>query len=522
MTSFNVISSGRTQVLVDEQQLQQLQGELARRGQELERLKAAMENLSAVNAPAHFMAAAMALCNELASRWHAERVGLGFLKGRYVRLMALSHTEKITRHMQLVQDIESAMEECLDQDTEIIVPPPKDASFVYRLSDVLATRHGPSAVLSIPLRRAVSGKPSDNPLGNVVAVITLERKLDRPFTLPEIETLRLTADLFTSRLVDLYEHDRWVGAKALQGTRRALAWAVGAKHTWAKVIALAVAGLLAFACLVDGDFKVEAPFVFEASERQIVSAPFDGFLKSVTANVGDMVFTPATAAAFDDLDAASPAGPLLRVPRPPSVLATLDTVEIQGRRDEALMQREYYQRQAQLHGRENKEGERQMDLAQARGYQARIEQLEWQLDKAVIKAPVDGVIFSGDLRTKIGAPVRTGDELYEIGERDKLRAELSVPEDQISELAVNQHGQLKATTYPDRAVDFTVERITPVATVTGTKNVFKVRVAIAPGQLKNWMRPGMEGLAKVQIEKRRYGWIWTHRLVNWVRMKLWI
>src|SRR4051794_40225939 len=118
MTMFNVTAGGRPQVLVDEQQLKQLQGELGRRAIELERLKAAMETLTSVNAPARFMAAAMALCNELAARWKAERVGIGFLKGRYVRLQALSHTEKITRHMQLVQDIEAGMEESLDQDVE--------------------------------------------------------------------------------------------------------------------------------------------------------------------------------------------------------------------------------------------------------------------------------------------------------------------------------------------------------------------------------------------------------------------
>src|SRR6185312_16277088 len=108
---------------------------------ELERLKTAFETLAAVNAPAKFVAAAMALCNELASRFKAERVGVGFLKGRYVRLRALSHTEKITRHMQLVQDIEASMEECLDQDVEIIFPPPKDASFVYRETEKLSAKH---------------------------------------------------------------------------------------------------------------------------------------------------------------------------------------------------------------------------------------------------------------------------------------------------------------------------------------------------------------------------------------------
>ena len=32
----------------------------------------------------------------------------------------------------------------------------------------------------------------------------------------------------------------------------------------------------------------------------------------------------------------------------------------------------------------------------------------------------------------------------------------------------------------------------------------------------------MEGVAKIAVEKRSYGWIVSHRLANWLRMKLWI
>ena len=53
-------------------------------------------------------------------------------------------------------------------------------------------------------------------------------------------------------------------------------------------------------------------------------------------------------------------------------------------------------------------------------------------------------------------------------------------------------------------------------------NVFKVRVLIDDKATKPWMKPGMEGIAKVYVDQRRYAWIWTHRLVNWVRMKLWL
>jgi hypothetical protein len=524
------MSSGRAQVLVDEQQLQQIQAELARRGVELERLKGAMETLSAVNTPAHFVAAAMALCNELASRMKAERVGIGFLKGRYVRLKALSHTEKITRHMQLVQDIEGAMEECLDQDVEILFPPPKEASFVYRSTETLSSRNGPNAVVSLPLRRAVPGRATDERLGNVVAVLTVERKIDQPFTLAEIETLRLTCDLFTSRLVDLYEHDRWIGAKALTGTRRTLSWVVGAKHTWPKVIAVAAAGFIAFSLLVDGTFKVEAPFTFEA-EKQTISAPFAGRLLTVSpyATPGDMVFSEETAAPFDALNESCGLSPVIRVPRPVTVMATLDTAELEERRVAALGERDAALKAADIARKEGKIAEYQKAEYEAAQAEASSRLYSLQIAQAVIKTPIDGIIFSGDLRSKRGAPVQQGDELYQIGQLQTLRAELSVPEDQVSEmLAFGQNsgnkwkGILKTTSYPDRPIRFTVERINPVASVSGTKNVFKVRATIAPEDIQPWMRPGMEGLAKVEISKARYAWIWTHRLINWVRMKLWI
>ncbi|MHC4596161.1 MAG: hypothetical protein ACYS19_14640, partial [Planctomycetota bacterium] len=86
---------------------------LQKRQAGLRRLQKAMETLSAINRQNRFTSTAMALCNEVASQWRCERVSIGFLKGRYVQLKAMSHTEDFSRKMKIVQDIESAMEECL-------------------------------------------------------------------------------------------------------------------------------------------------------------------------------------------------------------------------------------------------------------------------------------------------------------------------------------------------------------------------------------------------------------------------
>jgi hypothetical protein len=521
MTSFNVNVGGRSQVLVDEQQLQSMQAEVARRGVELERLKAAMETLGSVNAPAHFLAASMALCNELAARWKSERVGIGFLQGRYVRLKALSHTERITRNMQLVQDIEAAMEESLDQDVEIIVPPPKDASFVYRATDNLSNRHGPSAVVNLPLRRERKHlkERNDERYGNVVAVLTLERKLDKPFTLSEIETLRLTSDLFTPRLVDLYENDRWIGAKALRGTRRALAWTVGAKHTWAKVAAIIISGFLAFATLVNGMFHVEAPFTIAATATQILCAAADGILEKVNVEPGDMVFTEETGRIFDDLNALNPLAPVLPIKRPVTILATLEDKDYQDQRREAENNREVHLKKADAAASRFDQAEADSERKLAEAEQAKVDFFDNQIRRRQIRTPINGVVFQGDLKSKNGIPVRAGDPLFEIGQ-PALRADLNISEDQIVDVQLGQKGTLKATAYPDRPIHFTVERIFPMATVVQTKNAFKVRVHIDSPNAQ-WLKPGVEGLAKIDVEPRKYGWIWTHKMVDWVRMKLW-
>ncbi len=77
-----------------------------------------------------------------------------------------------------------------------------------------------------------------------------------------------------------------------------------------------------------------------------------------------------------------------------------------------------------------------------------------------------------------------------------------------------------AESYPDLRIPFVVERVSPMAEVVNNRNVFKVRARLL--ETHSWMRPGMEGIAKISIGKRRYIWIWTRKAVNWVRMKLWI
>ncbi|MCJ7626597.1 MAG: HlyD family efflux transporter periplasmic adaptor subunit, partial [Anaerolineaceae bacterium] len=421
------------------------------------RLQRAMETLSSVNRQEKFTSAAMAFCNEVASQWQCERVSIGFLKGRYVQLKAMSHTESFSRKMQVVQDIEATMEECLDQDVEILSPATKEAAYVSRAADKLSERYGPLNILSFPLRWN----------GEVLAVLTLERPANKAFSPDEIETIRLACELCTPRLVNLYEYGRWIGATIAIKARNSLAELVGPKHTWIKLIAILCFCAILFLIFAKGQFRPDAPFVLEATYQQVVPASFDGYIKSVEVEVGDMVEGGN------------------------SILGRLDTAELRLSLAAAKAEKASYLKQVSAAMRDSETAQAQIAQANADKVQAQIELLEYQIGQASLVSPIGGVVVKGDLKRQIGAPVKVGDVLFEVCPLESLRAQLMVPEDEIYDIKVGQEGYLATASFPGQRIKFVVERINPIAEVVNQRNVFKVRVQLL--ETHSWMRPGMEG-----------------------------
>jgi hypothetical protein len=479
-------SRERLELTVSLLSLYEMRLTLQQRQADLNRLRQSLEVLSAVNDHDRFGGAAMALCNEVASRWGCERVSYGVLKGRYVHLKASSHTEKFSRKMKVVQDVEAAMEECLDQDVEVLDPAPPDATYVSRAAAELARLHGPATVLSLPMR--VQGEPE--------AVLTVERPPDRPFAADEIETLRLTCDLASRRLHELHERDRWFGARAAGAVRKGLSAVLGPKHTWIKVAGIAVFAVALFLIFAKGTYHADASFVLEATKQQVVAAPFDGTLKEVKVETGDRVRAGET------------------------VLAELDTTELKVRLADAKARRLEALTGASTAMDKERFAEAQMARARADQAAAQMELLQHRIDQAVIVSNITGTVIVGDLERREGSRVQTGEVLFEVATIESLRAELAVSEDQIADVDEGDTGTLALEGDPANRLDFEVERINPVAEVVDQKNVFKVRARLL--ETHGRLRPGMEGVAKIDLDRRRYAWIWTRKLRNWLRMKLWI
>lgn len=454
-------------------------------GADAEALAPAVSMVSAVNPYKQFPKYAMSLCNEMASRFGCDRVSVGILKGRYVRVAAISHTEKFGKGMELIQAIEAAMEECLDQDAEIVFPGSPGSSFINRAASELSKRFDGHCIVSIPVRDV------EKPAG----VITLERSSPIPPNPKDIRLLRLIADLTAPRLLELNLRSRWFGARFARWLREKLAVVLGPKHTWAKLAALFCLGVIVFLCFARGVYTVESTFVTKPISQRVVAAPFDGFLAEVYVKPGETVQADET------------------------LLVELETAELISQLAMKKAERAAHLKDAGLAVRESKFAEAQAAEARAEQAEAECDLLSGKLAKAKVFSPLTGVILAGDLTTRVGAPVKLGETLFEIAPIEQMEADLYVPEDEIADIQEGQVGELAAAGRPDEKIRFEVVRVTPLAELVKQKNVFRVRIRLIDAP--EWMLPGLEGIAKVEVEERLLIRIWSRRAVNWVKMKSW-
>ena len=464
----------------------ELRNQLRKQANDMEVVTKSVAVLDQFNEQSKFKAAAMVLCNEIATSWRADRVSVGLRQGRYVKIVALNQTEHFSRKMQLIHDIEGLMEECFDQDIEVFWPLPDEAAVIARQAKKVSERYGPCNVYSFPLRRD----------GEIVGVLTVEMPLDRPLDENGLDGVRLLCNLISPRIDDLQEANKWIGLQVVDSVKHAGEVVVGPTHTWAKITAVCLSVALGLLFILPASDRVETPFMIDAVKRQIIAAPFDGYIEDVFVEPGDVISNTE------------------------QVMATLATGELKLQRASLAAQLAQNVTEADIARREGNTVEVHIAQAKADATEAEIGMVDDDIEDAVMSSPIAGIVIDGDLRPRTGGAVKRGETLFEVAPIDSLRAELYVPEDRINSVRLGQKGMLSSAASPGKYIGFVVETIEPMAVVKSGQNVFLVRVRL--DEMPMWLRPGMQGLAKIDVGETSYLKKWTRGAVNWLRMKLWI
>ena len=460
---------------------------------DVEKFASVLDVMALVNAEKRFYAASLAYCNGLANRFGCDRVSLGWLERGYIRLRTISRTERFDRNMAAAKALEVAMEEAFDQDEEIIWPAPEHFPLITKDHAKFAGEHASGHICSLPLR--LEDKP--------VAVLTCERQA-KAFSETELRQLRLACDQATRRLSELKAHDRWFGARWLASSKEQLSKVVGPEHTWAKVLSILGVVVLVLLLVPIFTYRVQGNFVVRSDDVSYLTAPFDGYIRTVPVRPGDPV----------------QAG---------QVLLNLDTADLELEEAAAAADLARYQREAER-ARADAESvrttkppslaEMRIALAMADQAKARLDLARYRLSQAKLKAPFDSIIVEGDLRQRVGAPVKQGEALFKVARIDTQYVEAEINERDIHEILNKTAGEVAFVAQPKLKFPIKVVRIEPAAVAKEGKNAFTVRAAFAE-KIQPWWRPGMSGVCKLNVEKRTLLWILTHRTVDFLRLWLW-
>lgn len=442
--------------------------------------------LDAALAHNNFEQAAAAVSSQLQRLLGCELVAIGMLRGRGVRPLGWSGIADAQAGLLLGRKLAAAMDECVDQRSSLRFPPQAgDAPRITLMHEELASAEMGSAILSIPLpaRHEAIGcmlliRSSNTPWSNAEQaeaeriaailgpVLLLRQRADEP--------LRRRLQRLPGKLV-----------ASLHGPRALTLW----------LSLLAVAALLLGLGLVPVSDTVRAPARLQGEIERSITAPADSFIQ-------DVLVRPGSKVAEDEL------------------LLTLADQDLKSeeRRLESELAR-HRSGQADAFARQDRAA-MVGNQAKAAETEAQLDLIRDQLSRTRLKAPFPGIVLRGDLQQQAGAPVKRGDVLLVLSPGNDYRLILQVDERDIARLHPGQSGRVGFLALPGQSFAFQILRITPVARVIEGNNSFEIEAALE-SEANEHIRPGLEGLAHVQLGQRPLLHIWAERLHSWVSFRLW-
>lgn len=430
-------------------------------------------------------AACLEAVNHLSVEMHCTRVSIGLTTGAAIELKAISQVVNFDKRRALVRSLEAAMEEAVDQQSIINISDTDTAKLLLtRAHQALTEAHGAILPCTIPLYCN----------GKAVGAVLLEREAEQGFS---SETVNRAASMLAPLgpiLALIRKEQRSVLQRLKDWVKVTFNRNKIPTTTKGRVIAsigfLALLGVL----FLPVPYNVSAKASIEGSDKQVLVAPHAGYIQSAHARAGDPV-------------------------KAGQVIATLEDRELILEKERWLGESDKLQtslaRALSLRDRS------ELGMVQAKKAQvdAELALIDQKLSRSQLVAPFDGVLVSGDLNQALGAPVEVGQVLFEVASMESYRLLLEINEHDVAGIEPNQSGVLRFSALPGNKHHIRTSSVLPVALTRDRKSIFSVEAQL--DQQANNLRPGMQGVAKIRVGEKPLIGIWTHRLINKLRLWLW-
>lgn len=431
-----------------------------------------------------FDEAATALATELALKLEFDRVSVGLVEHGHASVRAISHSADVLPKNEAHRVIAAAMDEAIEQAAVLFSVEVAGSTPRITLAHKVLARSTGCQVVTIPLANH----------SEIYGAMTFERDATIALDSEAMEACENIAALLGPVLLLKWMDEHPWYARLKKDWKWRMRRSVFQHVLFRVALYLVIIALVALT-FVPVQYNVAAPAKLEGSIQRSLVAPENGFLQESHVRPGDHVKEGQLLAELADQEL------MLEKRKWESELA-----QYQNEYGAALAQSDRVQ--LVVNQSKAEEARSQLELA------------ERKLERSKIVAPFDGIIIKGDLRQSLGAPVQRGDVLLTIAPANEYRLMVEVDEREVADVRVQQTGRVALVSLPDKTLPFRVQRITPVATARDGRNFFEVEATLAD-PLHQSLRPGLDGVAKINAGQRPFIWIWTHRMLNAIRMTVW-
>ena len=430
---------------------------------------------------------AFAITNGLKSRFGCDEVAISILHNDTARILSVSGMDTLHPRSPGTKALLHAMEEAADAETNIVSP----------------DNHGENAIADLPmhqewLRESRSVAVASIPLRHadeIVGIVSMRRADGSVFSDEELGAAdKLVAPLASGLLLlDQANRSLWTHAKHSLGSV-AGKWKNLHQRTRTAIV-LASVVFVGWMLLGTTTYTLQVPCEVVAGEPLDIAVPFESQLTKAHVRPGDFVHAGQRLVEFDTK-------PLMAEHQRLSAqlkIAEIATVESLTVNDIAGAGR----------------ARNQADAARAS-----LAMISEQIGQAIVVAPFDGYVIEGDVLQRVGETLVVGTELLQLAAADKLAVDLRVDEAGATYVARGMTGEFSTLARPGEVWECEVAQVDASASIVEGENTFMAR-AEPSGETADWLRPGMQGIARIDTTSKPVWWVYLHGVTDWVRMQAW-
>ncbi|GIW73692.1 MAG: hypothetical protein KatS3mg103_0214 [Phycisphaerales bacterium] len=437
---------------------------------------------------------AYALTNAAKQRFGCDQAAMGLVAGGHVRVVCISGLDHVKQRSPGVHHIQQAMGECADAGEPLVAQPADQwaegqAVATGMLHERWRAATAGRCVLSMPMI-------ADD---RVVAVLSLARQPSDPFRPEELEALAKLLGPLAAALPVVQRSTRTLASHAKQTLVDAWRWLTAEGTHRRRAAVLGVLALVAWLAFKPTSEHVTTHATIQAGRQVVVASGLDAPVAQVLVRSGQAV---------------AAGQPLVRLDASPLFA---QRAHVQGEREAARLRLKHAIATSDPAA---------AAIAQAEldAHDAALRRIAEQIDAALVRSPIDGVVVSPDIANLPGRLVPVGEPLLTIAQAEAMHLELELPEHRVGDVRPGMAVRFASHARPESPLHAAIEHVEAAATERMGRPVFLAQARLEPSHADgaHRLRPGMEGVAMIELGRKPNAQLLLERALDFARLRFWI